>query len=344
SQVDDVSGRGVGLDAVREAIERVRGAVEVVSELGQGTTFSLRFPVTLAQARVVMAEVAGSPVAVAASSVRRVARLRHLETERFGDESIARLDGHAYPIADLAATLGLAHEAPLPENPPVLFVESGGQRAAFVAGAVGTHQEVVVKSTGSHLRTLRGVAGATMLQDGRVALLLHLPDVLGRALAPVAPPMPGRHAVQAPAGSLVAGDAPIGGTRPAGGGTLKVLVVDDSPTIRKLVVRTLQDLGWTAAEAKDGAEALESIRTNRPDVVISDVEMPRLDGYGLLAALRSRPETAALPVIMLTSRTAERHRHRAVELGANGYLTKPYRPADVVAALRGVVQGAEAAA
>ncbi|MGH2370249.1 MAG: response regulator, partial [Chloroflexota bacterium] len=128
------------------------------------------------------------------------------------------------------------------------------------------------------------------------------------------------------------------------GGTLKVLVVDDSPTIRKLVVRTLQDLGWTAAEAKDGAEALESIRKNRPDVVISDVEMPRLDGYGLLAALRSRPETAALPVIMLTSRTAERHRHRAVELGANGYLTKPYRPADVVAALRGVVQGAEAAA
>ena len=117
---------------------------------------------------------------------------------------------------------------------------------------------------------------------------------------------------------------------------MQVLVVDDSPTIRKLLVRMLKDLGWRTAEAKDGIEALERIRVDRPDAVLADIEMPHLDGYGLLTALRAKPETADLPVVMLTSRTADRHRQRAAELGANGYLTKPYRPADIVAALREV--------
>jgi chemosensory pili system protein ChpA (sensor histidine kinase/response regulator) len=102
----------------------------------------------------------------------------------------------------------------------------------------------------------------------------------------------------------------------------------------------LRDLGWQPREAKDGAEALEAIRVERPDVVLADIEMPRLDGYGLLTSLRSQPATAELPVLMLTSRTADRHRRRAMELGANGYLTKPYRPEDVAAALRSVGAGA----
>ncbi len=325
--VDEISGRGVGLDAVRDAIARVRGTIEVASEPGQGTLFRLTFPVTLAQARVVMAEVAGNPVAVPVAHVRRIARHASLDVERLGREEIARLDGEAFPVTDLAAALGYTAEEPLPANPPVLFVEAAGRRAAFLAGAVGSEQEVVIQPTGRHLRSLRGVAGATVLQDGRVALLLHLPDLLE------APPQ----ARALPEG-LHAGSRAMNGDTlpPAEQQGLEVLVVDDSPTIRKLLVRMLKDLGWQPREAKDGAEALEEIRLRRPDVVLADVEMPRLDGYGLLAALRARPETADLPVLMLTSRTAARHRQRAAGLGANGYLTKPYRPADVVAALRAV--------
>ncbi len=340
-QVDEVSGRGVGLDAVRAAIQRVRGTIEVATVPGEGTTFSLRFPITLAQARVVMAEAAGHPVAIPAANVRRVARLSAVETERLGQETFARHAGWPYRLADLAATLGLQEDAPHGDDPLLLFVEAAGQRAALITGAAGGHEEVVVKPVGSHLRALRGVAGATLLQDGRVALLLHLPDLIGLEHAAT---IAARRYLPVDKDGLAPPRAPAQ-ARPAVGRILRVLVVDDSPTIRKLLVRTLKDLGWETREAKDGLEALENIRVDRPDVVLADIEMPRLDGYRLLEALRANPETAGLPVVMLTSRTAERHRKRAAELGASGYLTKPYRPADVVATLRAICDvGAGAAA
>ncbi|HET7767503.1 MAG TPA: response regulator [Chloroflexota bacterium] len=313
--VDDVSGRGVGLDAVAEALSRIKGSVEVASEPGSGTIFQLRFPVTLAQARVLMAEVAGNPVALPAASVKHVTRLGDASLETTPQGRAVRLNGQLFPVGSLAGALGW-RDTNVSSDPPLVLIESAGRRAAWTADAIGTHADVVVKSLGSHLNAPRGVAGASLLQDGRVALLLHLPDLLERD-----------ENTRRPAFSRPA-------PRTEESAALRVLVVDDSPTIRKLLVRMLRDLGWQPREAKDGAEALEAIRVDRPDVVLADIEMPRLDGYGLLTALRSQPATAELPVLMLTSRTAERHRTRAMELGANGYLTKPYRPEDVAAALR----------
>ncbi|MGI8424063.1 MAG: hybrid sensor histidine kinase/response regulator, partial [Chloroflexota bacterium] len=316
--VDDLSGRGVGLDAVAEALARIKGSVEVASERGSGTIFLLRFPVTLAQARVLMAEVAGNHVALPAASVEHVARLADVNLEETAVGRAARLNGHAFPIASLAAALGWP-EAGVGGDPPLIFVEAAGRRAAWIADSVGTHADIVVKSLGGHLRTPRGVAGASLLQDGRVALLLHLPDLLARA----GDALPWQASIARPLAIRTPGNV-----------AMRVLVVDDSPTIRKLLVRMLRDLGWQPREAKDGQEALEAIRVDRPDIVLADIEMPRLDGYGLLTSLRSQPATVELPVLMLTSRTADRHRQRAMELGANGYLTKPYRPEDVAAALR----------
>ena len=324
--MDDVSGRGVGLDVVADLVGRIKGTVDMASEPGQGTVFSLRFPATLAQARVVMAEAAGSPVAIPAAGVRHVARLSDADVEQMGDHAFARLHGDVYPVASLARVLGLPQERPA-ADPPVIFVEANGRRAAWLAGSVAGQEEIVVRPLGTRLLAPRGVSGATLLQDGRVALLLHLPDLLDSTAAALRRPLSLQ--AQLPLAGVTATAA-----QPYTGAALRVLVVDDSPTIRKLLVRMLKDLGWLPIEAKDGEEALELIRVDKPDVVLADVEMPRLDGYGLLAALRRRPETAGLPVVMLTSRTAERHRQRAMELGATGYLTKPYRPQDVAAALR----------
>ncbi|HEU5317936.1 MAG TPA: response regulator, partial [Chloroflexota bacterium] len=325
--VDDVSGRGVGLDAVAEAMQRIHGSVEVASEVGSGTIFNLRFPVTLAQARVVMAEAAGNPVALPAASVKHVTRLSDARVERDGEGASAILGGQRYPLASLATVLGWpADGAPL--DPPLVFVEAGTRRAAWTADFIGSHADVVVKSLGGHLGRPRGVGGASLLQDGRVALMLHLPDLL------TAQPSAGDWALRMPVGQAARGADRGAHRSPQLPGAMRVLVVDDSPTIRKLLVRMLRDLGWQPREAKDGAEALEAIRVDRPDAVLADIEMPRLDGYGLLSALRAQPATAELPVLMLTSRTAERHRTRAMELGANGYLTKPYRPEDVASALR----------
>ena len=319
TNVDDLSGRGVGLDAVAEALSRIKGTVEVASEPGSGTIFQLRFPVTLAQARVLMAEIAGNPVALPAVSVKHVTRLTDAVVETTPEGRGVRLNGQLFPIGSLAATLGWP-ESSTTSDPPIVLVEAAGRRAAWTADSIGMHADVVVKSLGGHLKTPRGVAGASLLQDGRVALLLHLPDLLESAGSA----RPWQPAFARPV------------ARAQSDATLRILVVDDSPTIRKLLVRMLRDLGWQTREAKDGAEALEAIRVDQPDVVLADIEMPRLDGYGLLMSLRSQPATADLPVLMLTSRTAERHRTRAMELGANGYLTKPYRPEDVAAALRSV--------
>ncbi|HEV2123642.1 MAG TPA: response regulator, partial [Chloroflexota bacterium] len=334
SQIDDVSGRGVGLDAVTAALSRVRGSIQLETTPGKGTRFLLRVPVTLAQAHVMMTEIAGNPIAIPAGDVKRVARAGDVRVERYGDLALAHLDDQAYPVSDLASLLRIKPNGHLPPaDPPILFVESAGRRGAWLVDAVGQHNDVVVKPLGNHLAGASGLTGASLLQDGRVALILYPPDLL--SLESSMSQTSGSSHRRAPhEGESFAGR----GQNVVAGDTVKrslrVLVVDDSPTIRKLLVRTLNDLGWQPAEAKDGAEALEAIRVQRPDAVLADIEMPRLDGYGLLAALRAQPETADLPVLMLTSRTADRHRQRATELGASGYLTKPYRPEEVVAELR----------
>jgi chemosensory pili system protein ChpA (sensor histidine kinase/response regulator) len=233
-----------------------------------------------------------------------------------------RVAGQVYPVVLLARALGLeaSTDEALP-RPPVVLLEVGGKQMALVVDHLLGGREIVVKTLGTHLRRLPGVTGATLLGDGRVVLILNPADLLGRALAPTAPGRPAR-----PAATRVRS-------------TLNILVVDDSPSVRRIVTNLLKSTGWQTLAAKDGLDALEVLHQSEvpPDLIVLDIEMPRMDGYELLSTLKAQPAYRRIPVLMVTSRAGDKHRRKALDLGASGYLVKPYQDEVFVQTIRNLV-------
>ena len=190
------------------------------------------------------------------------------------------------------------------EYPLVLLVEAGGQRGALVVDTLVGQREIVIKSLGSHLRYVKGISGVTIMGDGSVVAILNTEELLETvtALPEASTPNPG----------------------PVLERPLKILVVDDSVSIRQVVSRLMESQGWKTQTAKDGIEALERVSEIVPDVIVLDLEMPRMNGYEFMNALRSQPRYQEIPVVILTSRTAEKHRQKAKSLGAKGFIVKPY--------------------
>jgi len=323
--VTETSGRGVGLDAVRVMVGRLKGTVGLSSVPGVGTTFTVRLPLTLAVIRALMVRSAGQTFAVPLGAVAEVLRLDPGAADSLGGEDVARVAGRTHPRVTLAALMGLKNTpAPAGTRPPAVVLAVGDRRYVVVVDEVLGGREVVVKPLGSHLRRVPGVAGATLLGDGSVVLILDPLDLFATPVAAAPRPAPREPTSLARANR----DA------------LTVLIVDDSPSVRRVVSGQLREAGWVVATAKDGVDALEALhRADRPpDAILLDVEMPRMDGYELLSTLRATAEYAWLPVVMLTSRAGEKHRRKAAEVGATGYLVKPYQPAELLRTLRQAVE------
>jgi two-component system chemotaxis sensor kinase CheA len=301
AEVTEVSGRGVGLDAVKSHVEGLGGSLEVRSEPGAGTEVTMLLPLTLALLRVLLLERAGQRFGLPVSSVREVVSIN--ETTSLEGRPAIDLRGEAVPVVDLFAPFGI--EGPeLPELPPALVLESPGRRVAIACDEVLGDEEVITKSLGPLLANVPGFLGATILGDGGVALILdpnHL--IKGRQAAGGAAP---RRAVAAEAPS-----AP------------KILVVDDQFTVRELQRSILETAGYQVELARNGREALDRVG-GEPDVdlVLSDVSMPEMDGFALLEAIRRRGENASLPVVIVTSQSGDEDRRRGVELGADAYIIK----------------------
>jgi len=328
--VTETSGRGVGLDSVKVMVGRLKGTVGLASTPGRGATFTVRLPLTLAVIRALVVKAAGQTFAVPLAAVAHILRLDPEAADRIGGEDVARVAGRTHPRLTLAALMGLeAAPGSAGPRPPAVVLAVGDRRYVVVVDEVVGGREVVVKTLGTHLRRVSGVAGATLLGDGSVVLILD-PLELFAAHAPGS-----AHAApaQAAASARPSRDAPT------------VLVVDDSPSVRRVVGGQLREAGWVALAAKDGVEALEALhRADRlPDAVLLDVEMPRMDGYELLSTLRASPTYAGLPVVMLTSRAGEKHRRKAAEVGATGYLVKPYQPAELLRTLQQAMDAARPA-
>ena len=318
--VSEISGRGVGLDAVKVLVGRLKGTVGVGSEPGRGTTFTIRLPLTLAVLRALMVRAGGQTFAVPLGAVVRILRLDPEYSGAIEGRDVVRIDGDTLPRVSLAGRLNLrgGADAP-PERPPVVVVSAGDRKYAVVVDEILGGREVVLKSLGTHVRRAPGIAGATLMGDGSVVLVLDPADLF---LAPAAAPRAGRPAAAAPA---------------AARHELLVLVVDDSPSVRRIVTGQLREAGIGAVTAKDGRDALDVLHRSdrRPDVVLLDVEMPRMDGYELLSTLRANPSYRDLPAVMLTSRSGDKHRRKAMDLGAAAYLVKPFQPAALLRAVRG---------
>ncbi|HSV52123.1 MAG TPA: Hpt domain-containing protein [Burkholderiaceae bacterium] len=331
--VTELSGRGIGMDVVRSEVNALGGRIETSSVFGQGSNFKLVLPLTTAVTQVVMLRAGELAVGVPASVVEMVRRTPIAELEQAYRDGWYEYGGEKLPFFWAGALLqvsGRSAEPPSKAHPVILF-RSAAQRLAVHVDEVLGNQEVVVKNLGPQLSRLPGLAGMSVLASGAVVLVYN-----PVALAAVY----GEHARQltevraAEAGAAGAGGAVAMPALPVANQIPLILVVDDSITVRRVTQRLLQREGYRVSLAADGLQALERLQEEMPAVVLSDIEMPRMDGFDLARNIRGDAQMKHLPIIMITSRIAEKHREHAIELGVDHYLGKPYSEEELLSLVR----------
>ena len=316
-RVTQSAGRGVGMDVVANEVKKLGGSLQISSVTGQGTNFTVRLPFTLAITQALIVRTGEEVYALPLPSVEGVARIPRAELENLlsQDEPSFQYGEETYKFRHLGMYLG-GQAAELPEDEtfvPVILVRAGEYSAALLTDEMLASREIVVKTVGPQLASIRGVSGATILGDGRIVLILDI-NALVRTGAPV---VEIKQSAPAPTD-----DRPL------------ALVVDDSITVRRVTERFLQRSGMRVVTAKDGLDAISVLADHKPDVILLDIEMPRMDGYEFASHVRNDDRVADVPIIMITSRVGDKHRARAIELGVNDYLGKPYQDAQLLEAIR----------
>ena len=327
-KVTELSGRGVGMDVVRSEVQAIGGRIETSTSLGQGTGFKLVLPLTTAVTQVVVVRCGELIVGVPSTLVAAVRRMPAVEVRQAYQSGTCVVDGEALPFYWLGALLqtSASSAAPQQRSSQLLVVRSASQRIVVHVDDVVGNQEVVVKNLGPQLSRMPGLAGMTLQASGKVALIYN-PVALATLYGAAA-----RMATLAALQTLASGVAEVVDDRsPAVPLAPLVLVVDDSLTVRRVTERMLLREGYRVVLAKDGLDALERLANEKPAIVLSDIEMPRMDGFDLVRNLRADARLHDLPVIMITSRIAQKHRDYAVELGVEHYLGKPYAEEELLA-------------
>ena len=298
-EVSDLSGRGVGMDVVKRKVEALGGSVSVTSKVARGTTVHLRLPQSLALMRVLLFRLGDDVYGMPAADVEAVARVRPEDrVEIFGAVAIQHR-GKPTALVALGPLLGL-NGGPRHDRPPVAIVRHGDDRAALAVDGFVDEREVAVKPCGGDfLKGAPFVAGTAALEDGRVAVLLHVPDIMAevrRLSRPVS---------EAPSARR-----------------LRVLLVDDSPIARATESALVRALGHLVDEAQDGEEGYARVQSQVYDLILSDVQMPKLDGFGFTRRLKGNPALAKVPVIILSSLASPEDKRRGLDAGADAYLVK----------------------
>jgi two-component system chemotaxis sensor kinase CheA len=305
--ITQVSGRGLGLAIVREKVEKLGGRVAIESRRGAGTTIRMSLPLTLATFRGVLIESAQRLFVVPTAQVERVARFKLQDLQSVEGRRTLTIDGRAVALVVLAEVLRLPstpRKGNSPEATPILVLGAGEQRVAFAVDAVLDEREVLVKSLTKPLSRVRNISGATVLGSGEVAPILNVPDLLKSArIAGVA---------------LTTAAAAVPVTAPA----KRILVVEDSITSRMLLKGMLESAGYHVQTAVDGIDAFTILRAERFDLVVSDVEMPRMNGFDLTARIRADRSLAEMPVVLVTALESREDREQGIDVGANAYLVK----------------------
>jgi chemosensory pili system protein ChpA (sensor histidine kinase/response regulator) len=328
-QVTKISGRGVGMDVVASEIKQLGGSLSIDSQRGRGTEFIIRLPFTLAVTQAILVRLGEQAFAVPMSSVQGVARIARDDLDRrLAQPNLGfSYAGEEYTIHELNSLLGVpGHRATDEAQLPLLLARTGDQRAAVRVDAVMGSREIVVKSVGPQVSSVPGIFGATIMGDGSVVMILDLAPLVRRSAA-----LREESAVEAAIEAAMPGlveQIPVAATEPRR--RPLIMVVDDSITMRKVTSRVLERNDMEVVTAKDGLDAVEKLQDRIPDLVLLDIEMPRMDGYELATYMRNDPRLRTVPIIMITSRTGEKHRQRAFEIGVDRYLGKPYQEADLL--------------
>jgi chemosensory pili system protein ChpA (sensor histidine kinase/response regulator) len=320
-QLTQGAGRGVGMDVVASEVRQLGGALEVHNRPGQGTTFEIRLPFTRAITQALVLRAGDEWYALPLPAVEGVVRVPAGELQRYlGPQPIPfRYGDDEYTFEHVGALVD-GHAAPPPEtgSVPAILVRVGDRPTAILTDEMLGAREIVVKPLGMQLMGIRGIAGATVLGDGKIVLILDIAALIrARARAPEVPPPP---------------------TAPKEDERTFVMVVDDSITVRRVTERLLERNGMRVITAKDGVDAVSLLQDNHPDIMLLDIEMPRMDGYEVAAHVRNDPRLRHIPIVMITSRVGDKHRNRAMQLGVDSYLGKPYQESDLLNAISSLVR------
>jgi chemosensory pili system protein ChpA (sensor histidine kinase/response regulator) len=313
AEVTQISGRGVGLDVVNSEVKQLGGSLHIESTAGQGTRFTVRLPYTLAINQVLVVMAGSETFCVPLASVEGVVRANCEElTECYrSDECLYNYAGNEYQLKHLGTLLNTAAVAPVgsQKQAPVLLVRIGEKRIAIQIEALLGSREIVIKPVGTQLSKLDCISGATILGDGRVVMILDMAAIArmnSRARMPEVPAVSDNDS------------------------RLVIMVVDDSITVRKVTTRLLERNGFRVLTAKDGVDAMGQLQEAVPDMMLLDIEMPRMDGFELATHMRNDTRLKHIPIIMITSRTGDKHRERAQQIGVSNYLGKPYQESDLL--------------
>ncbi|GHU26661.1 hypothetical protein AGMMS50256_04450 [Betaproteobacteria bacterium] len=328
--LSQIAGRGVGMDVVRSEISSLGGRVEVESKPGHGTEFRLILPLTLVVTKALLIRAGNRTFAIPSPMIEQVLDLKEVDLHRIREAGNAEWQSNRYPFSYLPHLLG--DRSALPEQRRkywILLLRSGTRRIAVQVDELLGNQEIVVKNIGPQLVRVIGVDGATVLGNGQVVLILNPVALSTRVLAEA------ETSARAAAREIHEAAESVTATLPT------VMVVDDSLTVRKITGRLLDREGYRVILAKDGVDALEKLLDVVPDVMLVDIEMPRMDGFDLTRNIRDDERLKHVPIIMITSRTAEKHRTYAAEIGVNHYLGKPYQEEELLRLVAGYMAGRE---
>ncbi len=327
--VTQIAGRGVGMDVVNAAIRAMRGALLIQTEPGQGSRFIVRLPFSLAVTQALLAKAGNAIFAIPLLSIELVTRIQERAFQAYltGEQVQHQHNERGYPIHNLGILAGSEHMLPFEEvkdrRPPTLLFRSAEASAALQVEAVLGNQEIIVKPVSPQFNNMPGISGATVLGDGRVVVVLDLAALVRN--------IGSQQQKQAESRALRMA------RQEARQEKIGIMVIDDSITMRKVTARILERHNIQVVTAKDGVDAVALLQTQVPDLAILDIEMPRMDGFEVLAHIRNQARLQHLPIIMVTSRGGEKHRERAMKLGVNDYLTKPYQEEQLMQSIRKIL-------
>ncbi|AFJ02909.1 Signal transduction histidine kinase CheA [Methylophaga frappieri] len=324
--VSQLAGRGVGMDVVNNEIRALKGRLLIASQQGQGTTFNIRLPLTLSLTQALLVSASGQQYAIPLSNVNAGERLpaADIQTLLTQDRPVYRFEGEDYQFFPLShlfdAPLNLPDKASQPM--PLLLFRSGLINIALLVDRIEGNREIVIKPVGRQLSQIAAINGATILGDGRVVLILDIPTLIEAHQQQTSSKL---NALQARLMQTAEAAMPL------------ALIVDDSITMRKASGKFMSRQGFQVITAKDGIEALALLHEKSPDIILLDVEMPRMDGFEFASIVRNDHRFQHLPVIMITSRTGDKHKQRALAIGVNDYLGKPYQENELIAVMKSLL-------
>jgi len=317
--VTQISGRGVGMDVVHSAVKQLGGSISIMSIPGKGTRFTVRLPFTVSVNRALMVSIGEDQYAVPLNTIEGIVRVSGAELAQLyqPDGGGFEYAGVPYRVRYLGSFIGRDYVSLSDRGAvPVVLVRSGDRAVAVHVDGVQGSREIVVKSLGPQFAGVGGISGATILGDGSVVVILDLVALIRAQTAPTV------------ANGALAGVV----DRPT-----CVMVVDDSVTVRKVTSRLLERQGMDVMVAKDGVEAMAMLQERRPDIMLLDIEMPRMDGFEVARQIRHDERLSKLPIVMISSRTGSKHQERAAELGVNRFLGKPFQESDLLATIEELV-------